>query len=134
MAASGWFCGRCTLANECAATTCAMCGALPPRVAFVIPEGVGNSVYLCAKSLDAALHNCAISVAAVRRVVCQRGAAAAAAMVLARPPGHHAASEKFGSYCLLNTVAITARAMLDEGLSPGRLPPPPPAGLRTGGE
>ena len=139
------YCGVCTLANKRGAASCTMCGAAPPRVPYVIPEGHGHSVYLCARSLEAALHNCAVCAAAacdvIRRGGTVRGfgegaeraatgagalgagaagagaAAVPSALVLARPPGHHASSEAYGSYCLLNSVAVTARTLLDEGLA-----------------
>ena len=64
----------------------------------MIPAGK-TSIYLCAKSLDVALVNCALCVEAARRACVSRTPAFAPV----RPPGHHASAE-FGSYRLLNTV------------------------------
>ena len=117
--ASGWFCAVCTLENVEGATGCAVCGteraapggAAEGSVEFIIPEGK-TSVYLCARSLDVALTNCALAVEACRRV----RASHSPAFALVRPPGHHASSETFGSYCLLNTVGVAAKAMLSGGV------------------
>lgn len=111
-----WFCGTCTLQNEAEAGACIACGTVRQAAAtsganaYVIPEGK-TSVYLCAKSLQTALMNCALAVEAARRVCVSNSGGFA----LVRPPGHHASSEHWGSYCLLNTVAVVARRLLDEG-------------------
>ena len=34
---------------------------------------------------------------------------------LTRPPGHHAGSDFFGGYCVLNTAALAAQHLLDDG-------------------
>jgi acetoin utilization deacetylase AcuC-like enzyme len=36
-------------------------------------------------------------------------------LVAARPPGHHALSDRAMGFCLLNNVAVTARALAEEG-------------------
>jgi len=134
--ATGWFCPACTLENTEAAAACDACGcarpqaaagaeaggesATPPPPPYVIPEGK-TGVYLCARSLEVALANCALCVEAARRVVREAAAAPGrrrgCGFALVRPPGHHASAEAYGSYCLLNTVAVTARALLSEGLA-----------------
>ena len=138
---SGWFCAACTLENVEAAAACGACGSPKPgepqvrtkgepgeapgesAPQFVIPQGK-TSVYLCARSLEVALENCALCVEAARRVCTTRAAQPAFALV--RPPGHHASSESFGSYCLLNTVAVAARALLSGGGGE--------SGVKSGGE
>ena len=35
---------------------------------------------------------------------------------LVRPPGHHASSDMYGGFCLLNNAAITARHVMERGL------------------
>ena len=113
-----WFCSVCTLQNEAGAGECIMCGT-QRRIAgtagdagaYVIPEAKTDA-YLCPKSLETALVNCALAVEVARRLCDDHGHSGGFA--LARPPGHHASSEKWGSYCLLNTVAIVARRLLDE--------------------
>ena len=106
----GWFCAVCTLENAADAAECMACCTARGRdegCSFCIPEGK-TSVHLCAASLDVALTNCALCAEAARRGCATR----TPAFALVRPPGHHASSESFGSYCLLNTVGITARALL----------------------
>jgi acetoin utilization deacetylase AcuC-like enzyme len=44
-----------------------------------------------------------------------------AAFALTRPPGHHSAADMFGGYCYLNTVAIAAQWLCDQGLRPAIL-------------
>jgi acetoin utilization deacetylase AcuC-like enzyme len=44
-----------------------------------------------------------------------------AAFALTRPPGHHAASDLYGGYCYLNSVAIAAEWLLSRGLGPAIL-------------
>ena len=117
----------CTLQNADTAAQCVACGS--PRTPagsggaacgaggsdqatpdFVIPAGK-TSIYLCAKSLDVALANCALCVEAAQRACVSR----TPAFALVRPPGHHASAESSGSYCLLNTAGVTARAVLASG-------------------
>lgn len=43
------------------------------------------------------------------------------AFALTRPPGHHASHDVFGGYCYLNSVAIAAQWLSDEGLRPAIL-------------
>ncbi len=39
------------------------------------------------------------------------------AFALCRPPGHHAAGDKFGGYCFINNAAVATQAFLDQGAS-----------------
>mmetsp|Transcript_20658 Transcript_20658/g.31058 ORF Transcript_20658/g.31058 Transcript_20658/m.31058 type:complete len:278 (-) Transcript_20658:137-970(-) len=52
------------------------------------------------------MKNCAAVIEAAEKVLLEDQIHSSFALI--RPPGHHASSESFGSYCLLNTVAITA--------------------------
>jgi acetoin utilization deacetylase AcuC-like enzyme len=103
---------QCTFGNEVGAELCAICGATRRREGknsnFIIPENKSD-VYLCEKSLDLTLLNCAGCIAAAWQVL---NGHVASAFCLVRPPGHHASSESFGSYCLINAVAVTAKAVL----------------------
>lgn len=64
-------------------------------------------------SWTAALHAAGAAVDAVRRVVSGQADRAFCAI---RPPGHHALQKAAMGFCLLNNVAIAARAALAEGL------------------
>jgi len=77
-----------------------------------------TSVYLCERSLEAALHNCAVTSELAGAIWYGK---APSGMALVRPPGHHAFSQSFGSYCLLNTVAITARWLLERPGGPQKI-------------
>jgi len=44
-----------------------------------------------------------------------QGGEAAAAFVAVRPPGHHATGTRAMGFCLLNNIAVTARALADRG-------------------
>ncbi len=63
-------------------------------------------------SFEAALVSAGGTIAAAQAVA--RGDASSA-LVLARPPGHHALAEQAMGFCLLNNVAIAARALLAGG-------------------
>lgn len=109
-----WFCSACTLANENESPACRLCGTSrspSSHKSFVIPTNA-TAVYLCKGSLSAALRNCTLGVDMVKRVVLDQQSTVG--MVLSRPPGHHAKSEKYGSYCLINTVVVVAAWLLRE--------------------
>jgi acetoin utilization deacetylase AcuC-like enzyme len=113
VSAKQWNCMQCTFGNEVGAKLCAICGATRRRREgensnFIIPENKSN-VYLCEKSLDVTLSNCAGCITAAWQVL---NGHVASGFCLVRPPGHHASSESFGSYCLINAVAVTAKAVL----------------------
>jgi acetoin utilization deacetylase AcuC-like enzyme len=108
-----WFCPACTLENKVRVEVCRSCGTPRQSVGaypFVIPKDT-DLVYLCEGSLIEALHNCTSGVDMVKRVAFKRESCVG--MVLSRPPGHHAMSEKYGSYCLINTVIVAAAWFLD---------------------
>ncbi|BDG02121.1 histone deacetylase family protein [Anaeromyxobacter oryzae] len=65
-------------------------------------------------SFRAAVAAAGCAILAAERVA--RGEARAA-FALARPPGHHAAADRAGGYCLLNNVAIAARSLQAHGLA-----------------
>jgi acetoin utilization deacetylase AcuC-like enzyme len=106
--ANQWNCTQCTFSNDKAVDSCGVCGAARQHQGqFIIPSDK-NDVYLCENSLQVALENCAGCIAAARQVLDGK---VDSAFALVRPPGHHASSESFGSYCLLNGVAVTAHAL-----------------------
>ena len=127
-AGATWFCSVCTLQNLGVAAECLACGS--PRsadlggatVPFIIPEG-STSVYLCPESFDVALHSISLCLHAARTLL--SAPVIRSGFALVRPPGHHASSETFGSYCLLNTVAVTARALLEDHARRSSLPKAP---------
>jgi acetoin utilization deacetylase AcuC-like enzyme len=112
ISAKQWNCMQCTFGNEVGGELCAICGAARRRGVersnFIIPEHKSD-VYLCEKSLEVAVRNCAVCIAAAWQVL---NGHVASAFCLVRPPGHHASSESYGSYCLINAVAVTAKAVL----------------------
>lgn len=119
----GWYCPLCTSENPAANSTCFVCAmqmveTAKPEQQFMIPEGKAGAVYLCEGSLEAALHGCQVCVQ-VSQQVWQGGVPGAFSLI--RPPGHHAASEHFGSYCLLNNIAITAQTLLEIPDGPNRI-------------
>lgn len=77
--------------------------------AFVEPE-----TPVSAGSYRAALASAGCAMHAALRVARDE---VPAAFSLGRPPGHHAAAERSGGYCLFNNVAIAARRVLAEGLA-----------------
>jgi acetoin utilization deacetylase AcuC-like enzyme len=77
--------------------------------AFVEPE-----TPVSAGSFRAAIASAGCALHAALRVA--RGEARAA-FSLGRPPGHHAAADRAGGYCLFNNVAVAARRVLAEGLA-----------------
>jgi acetoin utilization deacetylase AcuC-like enzyme len=77
------------------------------------------------QSLDGDTHTSEGSVAAARRAAgttidlakaVARGEAPPG-LALVRPPGHHATAEKAQGFCLLNNIAITAKALIHAGLA-----------------
>ena len=108
------------MANALGAIQCEICGTPKPPVNYIIPEGK-TAVYLCEGSLVAALEGCSRCAALASQLWLSEGVRGAISLV--RPPGHHAMAESFGSYCLLNNVAITAQHLLQGGVS-GLAPPP----------
>lgn len=66
---------------------------------------------LTAGAWDSALASASCAAEAARRVA----GGERAAFALTRPPGHHAASGKFGGYCFLNNAAVAAQTLLDAG-------------------
>lgn len=63
-------------------------------------------------SYDAALVAAGAGLEAVRRL---DAGEADAAFCAVRPPGHHATDQRSMGFCLLNNVAVTARALADRG-------------------
>ena len=106
-----WNCSQCTFSNEMSADSCDICGA-SYQSEFVIPEGKSD-VYLCDKSLQVALANCSLCTEAATRLLSDNSIVGGFALV--RPPGHHAHSGYFGSYCLINTVAVVCKMLLADG-------------------
>jgi len=64
------------------------------------------------RSLSAALLAAGAGLEAVRRLDAGEGSAAFCAI---RPPGHHATPSRAMGFCLINNVAVTARALADRG-------------------
>ena len=81
------------------------CGSEKQEGGFLIPSDKSDC-YLCPNSFNVAMSNCAAVMEAAQKVLLDEQIHSSFALI--RPPGHHASSESFGSYCLLNTVAITA--------------------------
>ena len=67
--------------------------------------------YATASSWDAARHAAGGGIVAVERLRTTGGLG----LVAARPPGHHALADRAMGFCLLNNVAVTARALADGG-------------------
>ncbi|WP_437955638.1 histone deacetylase [Sorangium sp. So ce119] len=70
--------------------------------------------YVVPRSVDAARRGAGAAVALVEAVLAGPGQLGVA---LLRPPGHHATREAGMGFCLLNNVAVAARAALHSGLS-----------------
>ncbi|WP_437935178.1 histone deacetylase family protein [Sorangium sp. So ce341] len=70
--------------------------------------------YVVPRSVDAARRGAGAAVALVEAVLAGPGRLGVA---LLRPPGHHATREAGMGFCLLNNVAVAARAALSSGLS-----------------
>ncbi|WP_437776011.1 histone deacetylase family protein [Sorangium sp. So ce1097] len=70
--------------------------------------------YVVPRSVDAARRGAGAAVALVEAVLADPGRVGAA---LLRPPGHHATRDAGMGFCLLNNVAVAARAALNSGLS-----------------
>ena len=63
-------------------------------------------------SFRAAIHGAGAGIDATERL---RAGEASAAFLALRPPGHHALSERAMGFCLLNNVAVTAAALVEQG-------------------
>jgi acetoin utilization deacetylase AcuC-like enzyme len=109
-----WNCSMCTFSNTSSEEACQVCEQIRSAdiVEFVIPEGKSD-VYLCKGSLAVALANCNACCHAAKELV-RNPDSISSVFCLVRPPGHHASSEHFGSYCLINTVAVVAKSLLAE--------------------
>ncbi|MGK4002817.1 histone deacetylase [Sorangium sp. So ce1036] len=70
--------------------------------------------YVVPRSVDAAKRGAGAAVALVESLLAGPGRLGAA---LLRPPGHHATRDTGMGFCLLNNVAVAARAALSRGLS-----------------
>ncbi|XXX74024.1 histone deacetylase [Sorangium sp. So ce134] len=70
--------------------------------------------YVVPRSVDAARRGAGAAVALVEAVLAGPGRLGVA---LLRPPGHHATRDSGMGFCLLNNVAVAARAALSSGLS-----------------
>jgi acetoin utilization deacetylase AcuC-like enzyme len=120
--ANMWNCNQCTFSNEMSAESCNICGAFA-KSDFIIPEGKSD-VYLCDKSYQVALENCSLCTEAATRLLSREDEdlpPVVGGFALVRPPGHHAYSEHFGSYCLINTVAVVCKMLLARKDGPKRI-------------
>ncbi len=77
------------------------------------PTYLGDSTYLNNYSYMAALIAAQASIEASDEIL---HANYDFTYALVRPPGHHASSDMYGGYCLLNNAAITAKHVIDRGL------------------
>lgn len=73
----------------------------------------GGDTYVCSGSYRAALRAAEAAVTVTERVL---AGGQSCGFSLGRPPGHHASAERALGFCLLNNVAIAARAALDAGV------------------
>jgi len=99
-----------TFGNATEESTCQVCGQARATLGFVIPEGKSD-VYLCEESLSVALANCNSCCQAAQQLVSSSDELSSV-FCLVRPPGHHASSQHYGSYCLINTIAVVAKTLL----------------------
>ncbi len=83
------------------------------RMSMRGPTYLGDSTYLNNYSYMAALIAAEASIEAADYVV---NADYDYSYALVRPPGHHASSDMYGGYCLLNNAAITAMHVMERGL------------------
>jgi acetoin utilization deacetylase AcuC-like enzyme len=67
--------------------------------------------YATSSSWEAARHAAGSGLVAVEHLRAHGGVG----LVAARPPGHHALSDRAMGFCLLNNVAVTARALAQDG-------------------
>jgi acetoin utilization deacetylase AcuC-like enzyme len=67
--------------------------------------------YATASSWEAARQAAGSGLVAVERLRAEGGIG----LVAVRPPGHHALADRAMGFCLLNNVAVTARALAEEG-------------------
>jgi acetoin utilization deacetylase AcuC-like enzyme len=117
--ASFWNCSTCTMQNEATADSCHICGCASKhkKKGYVIPPD-RTDLYLCVGSLVAAYDACATFVRLAQSVWAQH---ATNGFAVIRPPGHHACTERAGSFCLINNVAAAAKALLSATDGPKRV-------------
>jgi len=75
------------------------------------PAQLDADTYVCSQSLDIALLAAGSSIDLVRSIAAGSARAGLAAI---RPPGHHAESDRAMGFCLINNVAVAARALQAE--------------------
>jgi acetoin utilization deacetylase AcuC-like enzyme len=73
---------------------------------------LAESTYLSPGSYETAKISAGAGISAVKGILSGRFASA---LSLNRPPGHHAASEYAGGFCLFNNAAIVAKYCLEKG-------------------
>lgn len=70
---------------------------------------LGDSLYACAETAEAARFAAGCCVEAAKRVA---SGEVAAALAVVRPPGHHAECARAQGFCFYNNVAVAARAVI----------------------
>ncbi len=75
------------------------------------PAQLDADTYVCAESLEIALLAAGSSIDLVRKVAAGRAQSGLASI---RPPGHHAEADRAMGFCLINNIAVAARALQAE--------------------
>ena len=89
--------------------------ALEGRYEFVDPEQVHDKLHIQSIRQDAYLYETALLAAGGALLAARTALAGEPCFGLIRPPGHHASPGSCWGFCYFNNVAVSLKALLDEG-------------------